>query len=94
MRPWVAELLSYGQGDYVRPLGIESEINALLAEGGRDRLQQNLPDAWLDQMAIVGTPSECATSVRRLIEAGANSVVLVPERSEIDGLNSLAAVLA
>jgi 5,10-methylenetetrahydromethanopterin reductase len=94
MRPWAAEILSYGQPDYLRPLGIEAEVNALLTSGGRERLQAEMPDAWIEEMAVVGTPKECAASIRRLSDAGADSVVLVPEQPGIEGLNAAAEILA
>lgn len=94
LRPMIAALLSHRLTDYVRPLGIEADINALLEKGGRERLEQEMPDAWIDQMAIVGTPDECAASIRRLMDAGANSVVLVPEHLGIDGLEQAAKVIA
>ena len=93
MRPWVADILSYGQPDYIRPLGIEAEVNAMIQNGGRARLQADMPDEWIEQMSIVGTPQECADSIRRLHAAGAESVVLVPEHKGIDGLDEIAGIL-
>lgn len=90
LRPIIAEWLSYGQPDYVRALGIEAEVNALIAMGGRTRLEADMPDSWIDHMAVVGTPDECAASIRRLFEAGANSVVLVPDRPGIAALEAVA----
>jgi alkanesulfonate monooxygenase SsuD/methylene tetrahydromethanopterin reductase-like flavin-dependent oxidoreductase (luciferase family) len=37
-----------------------------------------MPDEWIDQLAVVGPPEACAASIGRLVEAGADSVVLVP----------------
>ena len=93
LRPLIADLLSYGQGDYVRPLGIEGDIQSLLADGGRENLRREMPDAWIEQMAVVGTASECAASIRRLVEAGADSVVLVPEQHSVEGLDAIATIL-
>lgn len=35
-----------------------------------------VPDAWLDELAVAGTPEECAERLRRLFDAGADSVGL------------------
>jgi alkanesulfonate monooxygenase SsuD/methylene tetrahydromethanopterin reductase-like flavin-dependent oxidoreductase (luciferase family) len=35
-----------------------------------------IPDAWLDELAVAGTPQECAERLQRLFEAGADSVGL------------------
>ncbi|MDZ4764236.1 MAG: LLM class flavin-dependent oxidoreductase [Chloroflexota bacterium] len=92
LRPLIAEWLSFGQADYVRALGIEAAVNNLIADGGRARLQADLPDEWIDQMAVVGTPNECRASIRRLIDAGATSVILVPEQAGISALEGVAGV--
>jgi 5,10-methylenetetrahydromethanopterin reductase len=41
-------------------------------------------DDWIDHAAVVGTPEECAASIRALGEAGADAVVLVPPTPEVD----------
>ncbi|UCC52896.1 MAG: hypothetical protein JSV68_02815 [Anaerolineaceae bacterium] len=38
----------------------------------------SIPDAWIEELAIAGTPEDWAVAVERFVEAGANSVVLVP----------------
>jgi 5,10-methylenetetrahydromethanopterin reductase len=42
------------------------------------RLASQLPDEVVDRLAVVGEPADCARAVRRLHEAGAEAVVLVP----------------
>lgn len=46
--------------------------------GGSAAVKEELTDEWLDQLAVVGTPDECAAAISRLGEAGADAVVLVP----------------
>jgi alkanesulfonate monooxygenase SsuD/methylene tetrahydromethanopterin reductase-like flavin-dependent oxidoreductase (luciferase family) len=41
-------------------------------------LRAEMPDAWLDQLAVCGTPEAGAAAIERLYAAGADSVVLVP----------------
>jgi 5,10-methylenetetrahydromethanopterin reductase len=48
-------------------------------------------DAWIDELAVAGTPDDCAAAVRRLAEAGADSIVLVPPREDADRQLALAA---
>lgn len=93
LRPLIATVLSHGHEDYLRPLGIEAEVSAMRSNGGRERLAQDMPDAWIEQMAVVGTPDECADSIRRLLDAGADSVVLIPEDPAVAGLDAVAQVL-
>ena len=76
VRPIVAERLLDG-GPQVEHLGIAEDVAALAAQGA-DRLEAELPDEWIDRVAVVGTPEQCAATVRELASAGADSVVLVP----------------
>lgn len=48
-------------------------------------------DAWIDELAVAGTPDDCAAAVRRLAEAGADSIVLVPPREDAERQLALAA---
>ena len=44
-----------------------------------------MPDAWMRDLAVVGTPADCAAQIERLRAAGADSVALFPmpaDRSE------------
>jgi alkanesulfonate monooxygenase SsuD/methylene tetrahydromethanopterin reductase-like flavin-dependent oxidoreductase (luciferase family) len=59
-------------------MGILPEVCELRENGGRQRLEADMPDTWLDQVSIVGPAEECLAAIRRLVEAGADSVVLVP----------------
>jgi len=37
-----------------------------------------VPDAWIDELAVAGTPAECRASIGRLVAAGVDTVVLIP----------------
>ncbi|MGH3004727.1 MAG: LLM class flavin-dependent oxidoreductase [Gaiellaceae bacterium] len=46
---------------------------------------ETLPAAWVDELAVAGDPEECAAKIRQLLDAGADSVCLLPlpaERAE------------
>jgi alkanesulfonate monooxygenase SsuD/methylene tetrahydromethanopterin reductase-like flavin-dependent oxidoreductase (luciferase family) len=55
-----------------------SQVHELLKEGGQEHLEAVMPDDWIDQLTITGTPEDWQAAIGRLVEAGANSVVLVP----------------
>ena len=46
--------------------------------GGPAHLEAALPDAWIDELTIAGSPEAWARAIGRLVEAGADTVVLVP----------------
>jgi alkanesulfonate monooxygenase SsuD/methylene tetrahydromethanopterin reductase-like flavin-dependent oxidoreductase (luciferase family) len=53
-----------------------------LAKGGPEAVERELPDQWVDDLAIAGEPDECAEKIRRLLDAGADSVALFPVPAE------------
>jgi alkanesulfonate monooxygenase SsuD/methylene tetrahydromethanopterin reductase-like flavin-dependent oxidoreductase (luciferase family) len=61
----------------VRVLPYAAGLDAL-ASGGVSRLEAGMPDAWIDDLAIAGTPAQCAASIAKLHAAGADAVALVP----------------
>ena len=64
--------------------GITGELVGLAA-GGAEGLEREMPERWLTDLNVVGDPDECAHQIRRLLEAGADSVILFPspvERAE------------
>ena len=60
---------------------LDEEVSALLERSSDvDTLAATLPEHYLDRFAVGGSAQRCAASVRRLREAGADAVVLVPPR--------------
>lgn len=57
--------------------GIADELSEL-ASDGVDGLAGLLPAQWIEDLAIAGTPDECALKLRRYLEVGVDSVALVP----------------
>jgi alkanesulfonate monooxygenase SsuD/methylene tetrahydromethanopterin reductase-like flavin-dependent oxidoreductase (luciferase family) len=71
--------------------GIAEEL-AEMAQGGIERIAREMPDRWLDDLTVVGTPDDCAASIKRLHEAGADSICLYLAPTErADELLQLAA---
>jgi alkanesulfonate monooxygenase SsuD/methylene tetrahydromethanopterin reductase-like flavin-dependent oxidoreductase (luciferase family) len=59
--------------------GISEELDAMLAGGGgAEAVARAMPDRWIDDLAVAGEPDECAEKIRRLLDAGSDSVVLFP----------------
>ena len=58
--------------------GISDEIREMVARGGRDVLEREMPDQWVRDLTVAGTPEECAAQIQALCDAGADSVALFP----------------
>jgi 5,10-methylenetetrahydromethanopterin reductase len=56
--------------------GIQRRLQELVAAGGADLVARELPDAWLDDLAVAGDPGEVASRIRALLEAGSDAVCL------------------
>jgi alkanesulfonate monooxygenase SsuD/methylene tetrahydromethanopterin reductase-like flavin-dependent oxidoreductase (luciferase family) len=79
LRPTMAFYLSVlADSPLIDVYGIGDELRALNAAGGPDRIAAEMPDAWLRDLAVVGTPAECAAQIERLHAAGADSIALFP----------------
>jgi alkanesulfonate monooxygenase SsuD/methylene tetrahydromethanopterin reductase-like flavin-dependent oxidoreductase (luciferase family) len=61
--------------------GIADEL-VELAKDGPVPVAEAMPDTWIDDLAVVGTPDECAQRIQALLAAGSDSVVLFPVPAE------------
>jgi len=62
------------------PLGIDEELERILA--GPVPLAEAMPDAWIERMAVVGTPEEVPEQVRRYLDSGATDLIFSPKPVE------------
>lgn len=60
------------------------EISRLLEKGGLETLAAEMPEEWIDELTVTGSPDHVEKSIRRLLEAGSSSVILTfaPETAE------------
>ena len=79
MRPLAAAAAASGKIDaQLAPVGILPQVKELKERVDPEQFEAAMPDAWIDQLAIVGTVEDWKIAIDRFVEAGANSVVLVP----------------
>jgi 5,10-methylenetetrahydromethanopterin reductase len=60
-----------------RAYGITEELQRL-AQGGAAQVERDMPEAWVDDLAVSGDAAECAAKIDRLLDAGADTVALFP----------------
>ena len=68
-------------------LGIGQEVAEFLQTRGFDLVAQQMPDEWLDAFSAAGMPDQVLAAIRRLIHAGADSVVFQPLDGDPDCLD-------
>lgn len=62
--------------------GISETLEELIARGGAAAVEAGMPEWWVEELTVAGTPPEAASKIRRLHEAGADSVALFPATSD------------
>lgn len=86
VRPLVALYLSHlAQSPLVTVNDFGAEVADMCERGGADAMAliaKEIPDAWLEELTVAGNPETCAQRIDRLLEAGADSVVLMPVRPD------------
>jgi len=62
--------------------GISEELTRMAEAGGHEEVARRMPDTWIDDLVVAGTPEECAAQIRSLLSAGADSIALFPTPPE------------
>lgn len=79
LRPYVASAVASGKIDaQLAPMGILPQVQVLKNSEDQELFETAMPDAWIDQLAVAGTPQDWEMAIDRFVKAGANTVVLVP----------------
>lgn len=79
LKPLVASAILSGTKDmYFSALGILPQIEKLRQGKDVESLTPFIPDEWIDELAIFGTPKDWNLTIERYTKAGADSIVLVP----------------
>jgi alkanesulfonate monooxygenase SsuD/methylene tetrahydromethanopterin reductase-like flavin-dependent oxidoreductase (luciferase family) len=89
IRPILADTLPHVSVQ-LKPLGIHDELFQLLEEHGELGFAEAIPDHWLDQLTVSGTPEDCAESVIRFKDASADAVIFIlPFDDELEQVRHL-----
>ena len=80
VRPMLAFYLAAlgAQNPLTEPYGYNAAIADMLSRGGAELIEAEMPDAWIDELAVAGDPDEVGRRIQALGDAGATSVVLSP----------------
>jgi alkanesulfonate monooxygenase SsuD/methylene tetrahydromethanopterin reductase-like flavin-dependent oxidoreductase (luciferase family) len=78
LRTLIAERIGHEGIRELDAPGFADEARAILERGGVELLAREMPDAWLNELTVSGTPEQSLAAIDRLGDAGATSVILVP----------------
>ena len=62
--------------------GISDQLQRIIDKGGATALEKEMPDEWIEELTVAGTPQECAAKISRFFEAGVDTVALFPTPTE------------
>jgi alkanesulfonate monooxygenase SsuD/methylene tetrahydromethanopterin reductase-like flavin-dependent oxidoreductase (luciferase family) len=82
-RPILASFLGeFGVNTLTDAYGISEQVTEILARGGPEAMEAEMPDAWLEDLTLVGTPAEVVEKVRRWLDAGIDSIcIFLPDET-------------
>jgi len=82
MREPLAFYKSNGPSALTDVHGTSDQLRDILSRGGYEALVRDMPESWIDDLTIAGTPQDCADEIRSYFAAGADSVALFPMPSD------------
>lgn len=85
-------LAAVGPSALTAAYGANDDLKAMLAKGGPEVVAAEMPDQWVEDLAVAGDPDEVTAKIRAMLDAGADSVVLAfqPPEAASDQIDLLA----
>ena len=62
--------------------GISDQLRGLMDRGGYQAVRDGMPDQWIEDLTIAGSPEEVAAKIESFYEIGADCVALFPMPSD------------
>ena len=62
--------------------GISDDLVDMASRGGVETVRKEMPERWVEELTVAGSPLEVAEKINLLFEAGADSVSLFPATGE------------
>jgi 5,10-methylenetetrahydromethanopterin reductase len=93
-RPILASFLGeFGVNILTDAYGISEQLTAILESGGPDAVAEQMPDEWLEDLTLVGTPAEVVGKMQGWLDAGLDSIcIFLPDEAlERDTIELVAA---
>jgi alkanesulfonate monooxygenase SsuD/methylene tetrahydromethanopterin reductase-like flavin-dependent oxidoreductase (luciferase family) len=71
--------------------GIAEELADMVRRGGADAVAEEMPDKWLEDLALIGTPTEVVDKINSWLAAGIEAIaIFLPHESERETLTLVA----
>jgi alkanesulfonate monooxygenase SsuD/methylene tetrahydromethanopterin reductase-like flavin-dependent oxidoreductase (luciferase family) len=84
-RPILASFLGeFGVNTLTDAYGISGQVTEILERGGPDAMAAEMPDQWLEDLTLVGSPGEVVEKMRRWLAAGIDSICIFLPDEELE----------
>jgi 5,10-methylenetetrahydromethanopterin reductase len=84
-RPILASFLGeFGVNTLTDAYGISEQVTELIDRGGPEAIEAEMPDEWLEDLTLVGTPAEVVAKIHRWLEAGIDSICIFLPDEELE----------
>jgi 5,10-methylenetetrahydromethanopterin reductase len=84
-RPILASFLGeFGVNTLTDAYGISDQVTEILERGGPEAMEAEMPDQWLEDLTLVGTPSEVVEKAGRWLAAGVDSICIFLPDEELE----------
>jgi len=78
---------------HVEAQGITHEVEALMQKQDVDDIARSIPDEWVDAFSASGTPEQATSTIGKLFDAGADTVIFQPLDGDSTCLDEYARLL-
>ena len=82
VRDALAFYKSLGTNALTDVYGISEHLQGLIDSGGSQAVRDGMPDQWIEDLTIAGSPEEVAAKIKGFYEIGADCVALFPMPSD------------
>jgi 5,10-methylenetetrahydromethanopterin reductase len=84
-RPVLASFLGeFGTNTMTDAYGISDQLGDMIDRLGADGIGAEMPDQWLEDLALVGSPAEVQAKMRAWLDAGLDSICIFFPDSELE----------
>ena len=84
-RPVLASFLGeFGTNAMTDAYGISDQLRDMVERLGADGIAAEMPDEWLEDLTLVGSPSEVEAKMRTWLDAGLDSICIFFPDAELE----------
>lgn len=89
-------LAATGPNPMLAAIGGNELLTDMIARGGPEVIEAEMPDEWVDAMSVTGTPEQADAGFGRFFDAGADKVIVVPivESTSRESLAAIASLIS